>query len=229
MRMFDYQDIDGTDSPFLLDFPVAAPSGINSGAQIKGYFHAKSYTQEFRLTSPDDTRLKYVTGLWYARNDLDRYLGRGPVLQQASYLAQSTNENYSWYANTTYDVTAQFSLIAGLRFNKQKIDYDFDNYNVHPNAHFDGANQENALTGKGGLQYKWTPGPPQNPGCGARWSREGDESIPAERVIRVYGGDCRVVSEWTVLQRPDARAGVLCRCDQQQSAGSAWQAAQQCA
>ena len=35
-RMFDYQDIDGTDAPFLLDFPVAAPSGINSGARIKG-------------------------------------------------------------------------------------------------------------------------------------------------------------------------------------------------
>lgn len=54
-RMFDYQDIDGTDAPFLLGFPVAAPSGINSGAAIRGYFHAKSYTQEFRLTSPDDT------------------------------------------------------------------------------------------------------------------------------------------------------------------------------
>ena len=156
-RMFDYQDIDGTDAPFLLGFPVAAPSGINSGAQIRGYFHAKSYTQEFRLTSPDDTRLKYVTGLWYARNDLDRYLGRGPVLQQASYLAQSTNANYSWYANATYDLTSQLDLIAGLRFNKQKIDYDFDNFNVKPNAHFDGANQENSVTGKGGIQYKWTP------------------------------------------------------------------------
>ena len=156
-RMFDYQDIDGTDAPFLLGFPVAAPSGINSGAQIRGYFHAKSYTQEFRLTSPDDTRLKYVTGLWYARNDLDRYLGRGPVLQQASYLAQSTNANYSWYANATYDLTSQLELIAGLRFNEQKIDYDFDNFNVKPNAHFDGANQENSVTGKGGIQYKWTP------------------------------------------------------------------------
>jgi iron complex outermembrane recepter protein len=100
-RMFDYQDIDGTDSPFLLDFPLAAPSGINSGAAIRGYFHAKSYTQEFRLTSPDDTRLRYVTGLWYARNDLDRFLARGPVLQQAKYLATSTNENYSAYVNAT--------------------------------------------------------------------------------------------------------------------------------
>jgi iron complex outermembrane receptor protein len=156
-RMFDYQDIDGTDAPFLLGFPVAAPSGINSGAAIRGYFHSKSYTQEFRLTSPDDTRLRYVTGLWYARNDLDRFLGRGPVLQQAKYLAQSTNENYSVFANATYDLTGKLAAIAGLRFNRQKIDYHFDNFNVTPNAHFFGANAENAVTGKGGIQYKWTP------------------------------------------------------------------------
>jgi hypothetical protein len=30
--MTDFQDIDGTDAPFLLGFPVASPSGINSGA-----------------------------------------------------------------------------------------------------------------------------------------------------------------------------------------------------
>ncbi len=51
-KMVDFQDIDGTDQPFLLGFPVAIPSGINSGAHIDGYFHADSWTQEFRLTSP---------------------------------------------------------------------------------------------------------------------------------------------------------------------------------
>ncbi|MDB6104169.1 MAG: TonB-dependent receptor, partial [Gammaproteobacteria bacterium] len=156
-RMFDYQDIDGTDVPFLLGFPVANPSGINSGAAIRGYFHARSVTQEFRLTSPGDTRLRYVTGLWYARNDLDRFLDRGPVLQQAKYLAVTSNANYSAYANATYDLTEKFDLIAGLRFNRQKIDYTFDNFNTNPNQHFSGANQENAVTGKGGIQYKWTP------------------------------------------------------------------------
>jgi len=156
-RMFDYQDIDGTDAPFLLGFPVANPSGINSGAAIRGYFHARSVTQEFRLTSPGDTRLRYVTGLWYAKNDLDRFLGRGPVLQQAKYLAVSSNTNYSAYANATYDLTEKFALLAGLRFNKQKIDYTFDNFNTNPNQHFSGANQENSVTGKGGIQYKWTP------------------------------------------------------------------------
>lgn len=164
-KMTDFQDIDGTDVPFLLGFPVANPSGINSGAVINGYFHAKSVTQEFRLTSPGDTRLRYVAGLWYARNELDRYLNRGPVLQLARYLAESTNENYSAYANATLDLTDKLSLTGGARINRQKIDYQFHKTifaNTTPGApttlqEFSGANSDNAVTGKIGVQYKWTP------------------------------------------------------------------------
>lgn len=43
-KMLDFQDIDGTDLPFLLGFPVSSPSGVNSGASIHGYFHADSWT-----------------------------------------------------------------------------------------------------------------------------------------------------------------------------------------
>jgi iron complex outermembrane receptor protein len=156
-RLSDYQDIDGTDMPFLLYFPVAAPSGIDSGASIHGQFHAKSLTQEFRLTSPDDTRLRYVAGLWYAHNDLDRFLDRGPVLAFSRYLAVSTNTNYAAFAQATFDLTQKVSLIGGARFNQQKIDYTFDKYSVTPNQHFSGADQENSVTGKAGVQYKWTP------------------------------------------------------------------------
>jgi iron complex outermembrane receptor protein len=164
-KMTDFQDIDGTDLPFLIGFPVANPSGINSGAVINGYFHAKSVTQEFRLTSPGDTRLRYVAGLWYARNELDRFLNRGPVLQLARYLAESTNENYSAYANATFDVTDKLSLTGGARVNRQKIDYAFHKTifaSTAPGAattlqNFGGKDQDDAVTGKVGVQYKWTP------------------------------------------------------------------------
>jgi iron complex outermembrane receptor protein len=164
-KMRDFQDIDGTDQPFLLGFPVASPSGINSGALINGYFHAKSFTQEFRVTSPGDQRLRYVAGLWYAKNDLDRYLNRGPVLQLARYLAESTNENYSAYANATFDLTDKLSVTGGARVNRQKIDYHFHK-TIFANTtltsptslqEFAGANNDDAFTGKIGLQYKWTP------------------------------------------------------------------------
>jgi iron complex outermembrane receptor protein len=164
-KMTDFQDIDGTDLPFLIGFPVASPSGVNSGARINGYFHAKSVTQEFRLTSPGDQRLRYVAGLWYARNELDRFLDRGPVLQLARYLAESTNENYSAFANATFDLTDRISLTGGARINRQKIDYHFDKTifaSTVPGAatthqFFGKADQDDAVTGKVGVQYKWTP------------------------------------------------------------------------
>jgi iron complex outermembrane receptor protein len=153
--MYDYQDQDGTDVPFLLYFPLTAPSGIDSGAAQDGYFRANSVTQELRLTSPDDTRLRYVGGLWYAKNDLSRFLEKGPVLNFSRYLAVSSNTNYSVYAQATFDLTEKLGLIGGVRENRQKIDYTFTNYIA--DLHFGQANQEDATTGKAGVQYKWTP------------------------------------------------------------------------
>ncbi len=155
-RMHDYQDIDGTDVPFLLYFPVAAPSGINSGARILGSFHARSVTQEARLTSPGGQRLRYTVGLWYARNSLDRYLDRGPVLQFIKYLATSHNENYSLYTDLAWDAADKLTLIGGFRLNRQKIDYTFDNYTAAKPFHLNGANSDNAITGKVGVQYHLT-------------------------------------------------------------------------
>ena len=164
-KMVDFQDIDGTDQPFLLGFPVASPSGINSGAVINGYFHADSWTQEFRVTSPGASRFRYVAGLWYAQNDLNRYLNRGPVLQLARYLAESTNKNYSAYANATFDLTDKLSVTGGARVNRQKISYNFDKTifanttPTSPTTHqiFGKADQDDAFTGKIGVQYKVTP------------------------------------------------------------------------
>jgi iron complex outermembrane receptor protein len=154
-RMFDYQDQDGTAVPFLLYYPLSAPSGIDSGAYQHGYFEADSVTQEFRLTSPGETRLRYVAGLWYAENNLDRYLWKGPVLNAVSYLGVTGNVNYAAYANATYDLTDKLSLVGGYRRNLQKIDYTFINYST--NLDFGKHNQEWSNTGKAGLEYKWTP------------------------------------------------------------------------
>ena len=154
-RMFDYQDQDGTAVPFLLYYPLTAPSGIDSGAYQHGYFEVDSVTQEFRLTSPGDTRFRYVTGLWYAENNMDRYLWKGPVLNAVSYLGVSGNVNYAAYFNGTFDLTDKLSLTGGFRRNLQKLDYTFVNYSK--NLYFGRADEEWSNTGKAGLEYKWTP------------------------------------------------------------------------
>ncbi|WP_206243693.1 TonB-dependent receptor [Novosphingobium terrae] len=155
-QMHDYQDIDGTDAPFLLYFPVAAPSGINGGARILGHFHARSVTQELRLTSPAGQHLRYTFGLWYARNSLDRLLDRGPVLQYIRYLATSHNENYSFYTDLSYDLTRKITLNGGFRLNRQHVDYTFDNYTAAVPFHLGGGSLDDAITGKVGAQYHLT-------------------------------------------------------------------------
>lgn len=155
-RMHDFQDIDGTDQPFLLYFPVAAPSGINGGARINGRFDAKSFTEEMRLTSPGGQRLRYTVGLWYAHNALDRDLDRGPVLQFVHYLATSHNENYSFYTDLAFDLLPKLTAVGGFRLNRQNIDYGFDNFTAAKPFHLQGANSDNAITGKAGLQYHLT-------------------------------------------------------------------------
>lgn len=154
-RMFDYQDQDGNASHFLLYYPLSAPSGIDSGAYQYGFFHADSVTQEIRLTSPDTGRIKYVTGLWYAENNLNRWLWKGPVLNYVEYMAVSGNVNYAAYGNATLNITDKFALVGGVRHNLQKIDYTLINY--FKTLHFGDHNQEWSTTGKGGIEYKWTP------------------------------------------------------------------------
>ena len=154
-RMFDYQDQDGTAVPFLLYYPLSKPSGIDSGAYQYGYFETDSVTQEFRLTSPSDTRFRYVAGLWYAENNLDRELWKGPVLNAVQYLGVTGNVNYAAYFNGTFDITDKLSLVGGYRRNLQKLDYTFVNYST--NLHFGRADEDWSNTGKAGLEYKWTP------------------------------------------------------------------------
>lgn len=156
-RMADYQDIDGSDQPFLLYWPVAAPANINSGAKIRGLFHANSVTQELRLTSPGDEKFGYVAGLWYAHNELDRFLDRGPVLQFIRYLAASQNTNYSFFTDMSYDIAPKLTLIGGFRVNRQEIEYEFDNYTAAVPFHLAGDDADNAFTGKAGVQYRLTP------------------------------------------------------------------------
>jgi iron complex outermembrane recepter protein len=70
-------------------------------------------------------------------------------------MAVSGNTNYAAYANATLDITDKLALTGGLRHNLQKIDYTFINY--FKNLHFGDHNQEWSTTGKGGIEYKWTP------------------------------------------------------------------------
>jgi iron complex outermembrane receptor protein len=164
-KMTDFQDIDGTDVPFLLGFPVASPSGINSGAVINGYFHAKSMTQEFRLTSPGDTRLRYVAGLWYAKQRA------GPLSEPrpgaaAGPLSGREHQRELFGLRQRHlrrDRQAQPDRRRADQPPEDQLQVRQDDLRQHhagaaTTHQFSGkSDEDDAVTGKVGVQYKWTP------------------------------------------------------------------------
>jgi len=68
----------------------------------------------------------------------------------------SSNSNYSVYASADYDLTRSSRYSLDCASTKQ-IDYTFDNFNTNPTSTQRGEPRRNAVTGKGGIEYKWTP------------------------------------------------------------------------
>lgn len=161
-KMSDFQDGDATDSDVLSATLVnGKPSGFSGGLYQYGKFDVRSKTQEFRLTSPEKTSLRYVAGLFYADNRLGRELTRAPITTYVTDWASTAyNTNYAVFGQANYDLTAQTSVLLGLRYNKEDIGYTFSRYNPPPatsrvlTEYLQGDNSESKATGKVGLEHR---------------------------------------------------------------------------
>lgn len=98
----------------------------------------KQLTQEFQLTSPADSALSYVLGLYYYTQDSDteRYalagndigafpFGIAPNSTAVAYGGTVETESYSIYANGNYDITDRLSLGFGFRYSEETKDVDW--------------------------------------------------------------------------------------------------------
>jgi len=164
-HMDDYQDGDGTDTDILAYLPVnGAVTGRHGGLYQYGLFDVTARTAELRLTSPDQGRLKYVAGLWYGDNQLDRELTRAPVSTYVTdYAARAYNTSYAAFGQATFDLTAATSIIAGLRYNKEDTGYTFTRYNPPPATSrvvaesLRGDDSHKDTTGRLGLEHRFSP------------------------------------------------------------------------
>jgi iron complex outermembrane receptor protein len=170
----DFRDNDNIDliSTYYQVDASGKPSGIADPPEINGTTDSKTSTQEFRLTSPDGTPFRYIVGLWAARNSIYRTYYRGNAfVKETNYTNYETNAGsltHAIYANTNWDFADRQSLSAGLRFNRESNDYTFHTIdslsstaasNVHTGDYLYVAPQhkENAVTGKVGYTYHFTP------------------------------------------------------------------------
>jgi iron complex outermembrane recepter protein len=166
---YDSRDQDHTDFNTLATLPVGTAtvgSGINDGYVQFGSFDVRSKTQEVRLTSKDSGDFRFVTGLWYAKNTIERVFTRGvtgiALTTPAKYFTDTYNKNIALYGQGTWEFSPGYTLLAGARLNREVSGYNFlgsvtPTGPFVPNGSFSSLdNTRNATTGKLSLQRQFT-------------------------------------------------------------------------
>ncbi len=160
----DNRDQDFVDVPTLLYYPLAngRPAGVNAGYTQFGTFKVLSQTQEFRYVSPDAGALRYVAGLWYGHNTIDRHFIRGyngiALTTPTQYFTDTYNRNTAVFGQATWDFRSDWSALLGMRFNRETSGYHFTTGAPPPAAFVptgvfsSTGNGENAFTWKASIQ-----------------------------------------------------------------------------
>ena len=150
----DFRDQD------LADVPTVALPGqtlYSIGNDQGGIYDIKSSTQDLRLVSPDSGSLRYVAGLWYSRNETERFFKRGDcriatcsgssVTSPVVYETDVYNINKAVFGQATWDFLPTWSLLVGARYNNETSGYHFGrNYNTT-------VSRENFVAGAPGVDY----------------------------------------------------------------------------
>jgi iron complex outermembrane receptor protein len=129
----DYRDQDFVDVPTL---PRPGVPGLSVGNYQFGTYDIRSKTQELRLVSPDQGNFRYVAGLWWARNEIDRHFIRGFCVAPSVCTASSTssptnyytdiyNVNKAVFGQATWEFVPTYTLVAGLRWNTEDSGFNY--------------------------------------------------------------------------------------------------------
>ncbi|URQ65274.1 TonB-dependent receptor plug domain-containing protein [SAR86 cluster bacterium] len=102
-------------------------------ARNGGVSETQQFTQEFQLTNIEPLNgLNYTLGFFYFTQDLFRNFNRRvtwPAIgfDGTGYMnADVDSTNWALYADTTYELAEDLSLIAGLRYTNDELSYNFD-------------------------------------------------------------------------------------------------------
>ncbi|MBE9572255.1 MAG: TonB-dependent receptor, partial [Proteobacteria bacterium] len=109
-------------------------------------------SQELRLNYSAE-RLKWLVGLYYDRDvfDID-YEIISVIPQMAGVTSRDVDgHTYAVFANLTYPLTKQLSMIGGLRYEKEKQDFEDNISNLKTDESW------NKLSPKIALEYRFTP------------------------------------------------------------------------
>jgi iron complex outermembrane receptor protein len=164
----DQQQDENTGVPVLRYYPdtTGKPAGVDLPYTQYGTTGVHSKTQEFRVASPDDASFRYVAGLWYATNAIDRNFVRGyngiPLTSPKEFFGAVYNRNAAVYGQATWDFAPGYSLITGLRLNREVSGYQIAIGSPPPTGFVQQSqfastgNGDNAVTGRLGLEHHFS-------------------------------------------------------------------------
>ena len=155
----------------------------NQNNQVYRHDDVKQVSQEVRLSSPEDSPIQWLAGIYYAdkqREFINDARNEGLVLPtgqtyftndpfNALLTHQYHAQSKAVFGEVTYPITPTFSTIAGLRVSNEKLDYEAHwqpNHN-HPQASQTATNNgtvddqqslnETFATGRLGVRYAINP------------------------------------------------------------------------
>ncbi|WP_297508511.1 TonB-dependent receptor [uncultured Caulobacter sp.] len=121
-------DVDGTDLAVNGAAPnVTNPISPGAGVSNSGPYHAKSFTQEVRLTSKGEGPLSYVLGAFYADAKTTREFQRGPALILAKWSGWQSTRSIAAFAGVDYKFPTNTTVSGAVRLNKERIEDSFVN------------------------------------------------------------------------------------------------------
>jgi len=129
-----------------------------------------TFSQELRLQSSGKPALRYVFGLYYAHDDLTNnsaydvlaILPADPAAGIGRFvwpLAQKT-DSYAAFGQLDYDLTSRLTATVGLRYSADHKDFHYFSGETNTGTSFftfDGSKTFDSVSGKFGLQYRFTP------------------------------------------------------------------------
>lgn len=108
----------------------AAVFNSPTGLIQKSPYETKFFTQELRLVSAAPSRFQYILGAFYADGKTDRSFDRGPAGPLISaWSSSNSSKTAAAFAQATYDVADTTHVDAGLRYNHEKVDVEFQRLN----------------------------------------------------------------------------------------------------
>ena len=120
--VYDYEFVTpaGPDFPGALETFQPFEDVFDNFSRVRFITDSESIVQELRLFANDDSKLYWTLGAFYFREAQRTFLGttgdRNPFFAGVEFNQDTDTESFSFYGDTTYDLTDRLRLTGGVRY-----------------------------------------------------------------------------------------------------------------